>query len=92
MRVEEIMTPLKDLPIVEPNTVMSDALLVMTEKNLGSVLIVKDGNLEGIITDGDLKRHMDGTLLSKTVDKIMSTDPKSITKDVLAVASFRSNA
>ena len=88
MRVSEIMTPLDKLPIVAPGTMMSEALLTMTEKNMGSLLIVEGGELKGIITDGDLKRHMNDDLLNKNVNEIMSTDPKSIAKDALAVQAL----
>lgn len=88
MKVEEIMTPLDALPIVEPGIIMSEALLVMTEKNLGSLLVVENGDLLGIITDGDLKRHMGDNLLAHKVEEIMSTEPKSISRDRLAAEAL----
>ena len=65
---------------------MSDALIEMTKKSLG-VLGIVDGNgfLVGVISDGDLRRHMEPTLLDKKVDQVMSLNPKTIHKDVLAV-------
>lgn len=88
LRVSELMIPLSDLPTVPKGTLMQEALLIMSEKNIGSVLITEGAELLGIITDGDLKRHMDGALLQKSVESIMSTDPKSIVQDVLAAKAL----
>ena len=68
---------------------MDQALLTMTEKNLGAVLAVDEGgNLEGIVTDGDLKRHMAPDLLEKPVSEIMTANPKSISSKSLAVEAL----
>lgn len=86
MKVSELMIPLVDLPVVDGDALMDRALIVLSEKNLGSVLVVGDaGQLLGIITDGDLKRHMSPDLLQKPVTAIMTTDPKSINAQALAV-------
>ncbi|NBX66301.1 MAG: KpsF/GutQ family sugar-phosphate isomerase [Proteobacteria bacterium] len=84
-RVSDLMDKLDALPLVKPETLMDKALLVMTEKNLGC-LIIEDskGGVVGIITDGDLKRHMSQNLLSKKAGDIMTAGPKSITPDALA--------
>ena len=60
----------------------------MTEKNLGSVLVFKDDVLQGIVTDGDLKRHMAPDLMQKPVIEVMSTNPKMISKQSLAVEAL----
>ena len=89
MKVSEIMIKFDDLPLVDPNTTMDQALLIMTEKNMGAVLVVNnDQNLLGIITDGDLKRHMAPDLLQKNVLEIMTKDPKSIKQGSLAVEAL----
>lgn len=86
MSVAEIMVPYADLPLVNADTGMDQTLLVMTEKNLGAAIIINEQKeVEGIITDGDLKRHMGPDLLSKSAAQIMTRGPKSITSDVLAV-------
>jgi arabinose-5-phosphate isomerase len=89
MKVSELMIKLADLPMVKESAKMDEALLVLTGKNLGAV-IVTDGknNLKGIITDGDLKRHMAPDLLQKSVTTVMSTNPKTIPSDVLAVQAL----
>jgi arabinose-5-phosphate isomerase len=74
-----------DVPLVRIGTRMSDALVVMTTKSLGCVVIV-DGEerLAGIITDGDLRRHMSANLLDLTVEAIMTREPKTVRPDQLA--------
>ena len=85
MKVSEIMIGYDDLPLIQQDETMDQAILMLSEKNLGSVLVVDEKeNLLGIITDGDLKRHMAPALLQKPVQDIMSTAPKSISVDALA--------
>ncbi len=84
-RVSDLMDGLELLPLVGPDTTMDRALLVMSEKNLGCI-IVEDaqGQVAGIITDGDLKRHMSPTLLTKKASEVMTVDPQSIAPEALA--------
>lgn len=83
-KVSDLMLQTSELPLVTKEKTMAEVLLVMTEKNLGSALIVDAaGKLEGILTDGDLKRHMQGDLLSRQVGEIMSSGAKSIKADML---------
>ncbi len=81
-RVRDLMH--EDMPLVSTDTPMSDALLVMSEKGHG-VVGVRDasGALAGIITDGDLRRNMDG-LLERSAGQVMTPDPHTITPDALA--------
>ncbi len=89
MKVSELMISYDGLPIVLPNAKMDEVILVLTEKNLGSVLVVENGaELKGIITDGDLKRHMAPDLLQKSVTDVMTGAPKSIESDALAVEAL----
>jgi arabinose-5-phosphate isomerase len=83
--VRDIMRAGDDVPVVNAGTRMSDALVVMTAKSLGCVLIVgTDGRLTGIITDGDLRRHMSPNLLDLPVEEIMTREPKTVRPDQLA--------
>ena len=89
MKVSELMVPFSEMPVVTENAKMDEALLVLTEKNLGAVIIINSENkLKGIITDGDLKRHMSDDLLQKTVTDIMTTDPQTITSTALAAEAL----
>ena len=89
MKVTELMVPCDDMPLAQEDETMETALITMTEKNLGAVVITdKNKVLKGIITDGDLKRHMDGTLLQKPVTEIMTANPKTIQSSALAVEAL----
>lgn len=85
MTVRQLMHQRVDLPVVMPGTKMADALIVMAEKNLGGVIVIdEEDHILGLITDGDLKRHMDTHLLERRVETIMTTNPKAISPDILA--------
>jgi arabinose-5-phosphate isomerase len=74
--VGDLMHGLGELPLVGGETPMQDALLVMTEKRWGIVGVTgPDGALAGAITDGDLRRHIDG-LMSHTAGEVMTSGPK----------------
>jgi arabinose-5-phosphate isomerase len=89
MTVAELMVGYDDLPLITADQTMDQAILLLSEKNLGAVLVTddKDG-LAGLITDGDLKRHMGPDLLQKPVSDVMSISPKTIRSDILAVQAL----
>ncbi|WP_171208614.1 MULTISPECIES: SIS domain-containing protein [unclassified Ruegeria] len=73
-----------DIPVVLSDTPMSEALLVMSQKSFGVVGVTDaDGRLLGIVTDGDLRRNMDG-LLEKAVEEVMTRNPRTIGPEELA--------
>ena len=87
--VSDLMIGEKDVAMVGPETRMDAALIALTEKNLGSVIIVDaQQKLLGIITDGDLKRHMGPDLLARPVKDIMTAHPRTITPDALAASAL----
>lgn len=89
LKVSELLVTGDDLPFVLPSDTMDNVLLVMTEKNLGCALISRDREtIDGIITDGDLKRHMSPDLLSRRADTVMTPDPKTILDTLLAVEAL----
>ena len=63
---------------------MSDAIVRMSTKGFGTVITDPSGQLAGIITDGDLRRHMRPNLLEARVDDVMTKNPKTIRPDQLA--------
>jgi len=74
------------VPLKPLGTRMSDALVEMSSKSFGCVGIVDhSGDLVGIITDGDLRRHMRPDLMTATVDEVMTRNPKTVSPDTLAV-------
>lgn len=81
-RVRDLMHG--DIPLATADTPMSEALLTMTQKGFGVLGVVDEsGHLRGVITDGDLRRHMDG-LLSHRVAEVMTPNPRTIGPDQLA--------
>jgi arabinose-5-phosphate isomerase len=85
----DIMRKGDALPLAGLATRMRDALVIMTEKACGCLGIVDaEGRLAGIITDGDLRRHMSPGLLELDVQGVMTPGPKSITADMLAVEAL----
>ncbi len=73
-----------DLPTVSADTPMSETLLTISQKGFGVVGVVDAaGYLIGIVTDGDLRRHMDG-LLTLTAGQVMTENPRTIGPDALA--------
>jgi arabinose-5-phosphate isomerase len=83
--VREFMRTGDSIPIKPLGTKMSDALVEMTGKGLGCVCIVNaNGEIAGIITDGDLRRHMRPDLLTTVVDEIMTSQPKTVPPTMLA--------
>lgn len=85
LRVGAIMHTGDALPLLGPDAPMADVLLVMSGKSFGCVGIVDgNGQLTGIITDGDLRRHMSSDLLALTARDVMTPNPKTISPDALA--------
>ena len=81
-RVESLMHA--DMPLVRHDTPMSEALLIISAKGFGVVGVTDaDGYLMGVVTDGDLRRHMDG-LLSLTAGQVMTAGPRTIGPEALA--------
>ncbi len=66
------------LPLVEESASMSDALVTMTAKSFGCLGVLdKKGKLVGVLTDGDLRRHMGADLLKARAADIMTKKPKT---------------
>ena len=85
LRVRAIMHSDDAIPIAPREMAMSEALLIMTAKSFGCVGIIDDtGRLQGIVTDGDLRRHMSDNLLSLTAGEVMTPRPRTISPDALA--------
>ena len=85
-KVSDIMHKGNELPLLKKDTSVQEALIIMSEKMLGCVGIVDDnGDLIGIITDGDLRRWMSPVLISEKVETVMTKNPKVISPDALIV-------
>jgi arabinose-5-phosphate isomerase len=89
VRVDDIMHRGDELPLVGLAAPMSEVLLEMTAKRLGCVGVVNGrGTLTGIITDGDLRRHMEDGLLGRRAAEIMTAAPKTIRPQALAAEAL----
>lgn len=83
-KVGDLMHKSGELPLVSMDAPMSETLIAMSQKGFGVVGVTgDDGLLDGIITDGDLRRNMSG-LLDKTAGDVMTRDPKTVAPDALA--------
>lgn len=90
LRVGEIMHGQNELPLVKDTDIMSNVLVIMTEKRFGCAGIVDtEGDLIGIITDGDLRRHMKNDLLQKTAAQVMTPHPMTIAPSMLAAEALK---
>jgi arabinose-5-phosphate isomerase len=83
--IRDVMHPGDAVPIIRRGLPMSEAIVEMSAKGFGCVAVVEDnGKLAGVITDGDLRRHMRVDLLQARVDAIMTVAPKVVRPDQLA--------
>lgn len=89
VKVSEVMHSGDELPLVSPDTPMAEAILTMTAKRFGVIGIVDaDGRLTGIVTDGDLRRHMSDSLLRQPVGVVMTGNPRRIGPGALAAEAL----
>jgi arabinose-5-phosphate isomerase len=91
MRVEQLMKSGDDAPVVRPTTRMPEVVYEMSRKALGMTCVVDDHeHLIGIITDGDLRRHMAATLnlLERTAADVMTRNPVTIDRGMLAAEAL----
>ncbi len=90
IRVGNLMHVGDEVPLIGTDDVMSHALLIMTAKTFGCVGVVDDGgDLVGIVTDGDLRRHMGPDLLRERVGDVMTKGPLTIRANALAAEAVR---
>ena len=88
--VRDVMHPGDAMPLIRRGAPMSEAIVEMSAKGFGCVAIVNnDGKLAGVITDGDLRRHMRADLLQAPVDAVMTASPKTVRPDQLASEALR---
>jgi len=89
LAVRDIMHLGDQMPLVTPEQSLPDVLYTITGKSLGCTGVVdRDGGLIGIITDGDLRRHMTPKLLELSAADIMTPNPATIGPDTLAVQAL----
>ena len=83
-QVGAVMHTGERLPLIHSGMPMSEAVLTISAKGLGCVIVATaDGKLAGLVTDGDLRRHMASDLLGRPVEEIMTKSPKTVSPDTL---------
>ncbi len=89
IRVSDLMHTGEELPLVDEDASMQQVVLTMVARRFGCVGITeKSGTLKGVITDGDLSRHMDRELLDRKPLEVMTSNPKIIAADRLAAEAL----
>ena len=81
--IEDVMHSGDSLPIIEIGSPMSEALIKISEKGFGCIGVISNNSLEGIITDGDLRRHMGPDILNNKVESIMTKNPRMVSSKLL---------
>ena len=85
IRVSDIMHTGDEVPLIKEDMLMSEALLAIAGKRFGCAAAVdENGRLAGIVTDGDLRRHMAPNLLSMRVREVMTRNPMTARANQLA--------
>jgi arabinose-5-phosphate isomerase len=83
--IRDVMHPGDAVPLIARGVPMSEAIVEMSAKGFGCVAVIEaTGKLAGVITDGDLRRHMRADLLQAMVDDVMTVSPKTVRPDQLA--------
>ncbi len=89
LKVRDLMRQGQDIPLVSANQKMSDVLFEMTSKHLGCTGVIDSENeLIGIITDGDLRRHIDNNFFTHSAAEIMTKNPVTTSSQTLAVEAI----
>lgn len=90
LTVADLMHAGEDLPLTGEATSMGEAVAIMTDKGLGCVGVTgADGRLTGMITDGDIRRHIASDLPSRAAHDVMTRNPKTVGPETLAADALR---
>jgi arabinose-5-phosphate isomerase len=86
LHVGDVMRAGDDLPVVSPSATLAEGLLVMSKKGLGMCVVLEDGRMQGVFTDGDLRRVLDRTLSvhGTTMREVMTSPGKRVKPTELA--------
>ena len=87
--VKNVMHQGNKIPLVEEKILMNNVIIEMSKKRLGCVGVTsRNKKLVGVITDGDLRRHMKNNILEKTAGEIMKKNPKTINKEMFVTSAL----
>lgn len=87
--VGELMHSGDALPLTPTGTPMAQALKIMSDKGFGCVGVTDGGRLIGMVTDGDIRRHLSDDISDQPIDAIMTRNPKFTSPDTLAADALR---
>ena len=80
----DVMRSGDEMPLVDLDSPMTETIIEMTAKRFGCVgVLTPAGKLAGVITDGDLRRHMENDILAMTAAEVMTPDPKAVSENIL---------
>jgi arabinose-5-phosphate isomerase len=89
-RVGDLMHVGQSMPILDENSNMQAVLLEMTSKCLGCVGFVnQNGDLTGMLTDGDLRRCLSASILEEKAINLMTKSPRTVTKDMISAEALK---
>lgn len=89
VQVRSLMHDGLELPLIAQDKTMSDALLTITGKKFGCAgVLSEDGKLIGIVTDGDIRRHLGADFMEKRVAEVMTKAPQTIRPQALAAEAL----
>ena len=89
-KVDDLMHVGDELPLVATDTPMGEVVIVMTKKTFGVAGVVgADNQLIGIVTDGDLRRHISNGLFDMKAGDVMTKAPKTTGRSILAAEALR---
>ena len=89
-KVSDLMHKGSEMPILEENSIMQAVLLEMTSKRLGCVgFINQNGDLTGILTDGDLRRCLSADIFNSKAKDLMTKNPKTISPNAMSAEALR---
>jgi arabinose-5-phosphate isomerase len=87
--IRDVMHAGERVPLAPVGTLMKEALLLISQKGFGCLGVTDtNGALVGIITDGDLRRHLTGDILVRPVEEVMTASPKTIEPDALVASAL----
>ena len=88
LRVKDLMHGKEKIPAVSPEMSMQESLLKMTSKGFGYAVVIKKNKLIGVISDGDLRRHIN-KLFEKNAGQIATKNPITISEDIFASEAIK---
>ena len=88
LTVGDLMHKGNAVPLVETGTQMTEAIMQISQKGFGCVGVTDQSRIIGIVTDGDLRRHLSTSMLGEMVDDVMTSNPQTVPPSMLAAEAL----